>query len=128
MYNAKGDGITDDTAALQAALNAQGTAGKSDVVYLPAGTYKITATLKQTGNSSQLRRPGSGHNQDTLGRPCRRLDALGQWGDLLPRWGRITWDGANTAGIGVAHKWDHLNVPGYATSAIEHSDGVYSRT
>jgi len=49
MYNAKGDGITDDTAALQAALNAQGTAGKSDVVYLPAGTYKITATLKQTG-------------------------------------------------------------------------------
>ena len=40
MYNAKGDGITDDTAALQAALNAEGIAGKSDVVYLPAGAYK----------------------------------------------------------------------------------------
>ena len=46
-------------------------------------------------------------------------------GVTYSRWGRITWDGANTAGIGVAHKWDHLNVPGYATSAIEHSDEVF---
>src|SRR5262245_34960767 len=45
MYGARGDGTTNDTAALQNALNDVGTAGKSDVVYLPAGTYRITATL-----------------------------------------------------------------------------------
>ncbi len=38
-YGVKGDGATDDTAALQAALSAE------DVVFLPAGTYRISAAL-----------------------------------------------------------------------------------
>ena len=49
------------------------------------GHVQITATLKQTAEKvRQLRRPGSGDNQDTLGRPCRRLDVLGKWRELLP--------------------------------------------
>jgi hypothetical protein len=40
-FNAVGDGTTDDTAAIQAALNA--AAGRN--VYVPAGTYRITSTL-----------------------------------------------------------------------------------
>ena len=45
-YNAVGDGITDDTQAISAALNAArvpNSAGK--IVYLPPGTYRITDTL-----------------------------------------------------------------------------------
>jgi hypothetical protein len=41
-YNAKGDGTTDDTAEIQAALDAAGTGG---TVYLPAGTYRLTGQL-----------------------------------------------------------------------------------
>ena len=41
VYGAKGDGVTDDTAALQAALTNVGLNGHSSVVYLPAGTYKV---------------------------------------------------------------------------------------
>lgn len=40
-YSAKGDGTTDDTAAIQAAINAAGAAG-GGVVYFPAGVYLCT--------------------------------------------------------------------------------------
>jgi hypothetical protein len=43
-YGAKGDGIADDTAAIQAAINAANTAG-GGVVHFPPGTYKTTAAL-----------------------------------------------------------------------------------
>src|SRR5262245_49306890 len=44
-YGAKGDGITDDTAAFQRALTELGTAGHGNVLWIPAGTYKITSQL-----------------------------------------------------------------------------------
>lgn len=43
---AKGDGKTDDTAAIQACLNMINNETKHYAVYLPVGTYKITSTLK----------------------------------------------------------------------------------
>jgi len=43
--HAKGDGVTDDTAAVQAALTYVGTHG-GGVVYAPVGTYKMTSELQ----------------------------------------------------------------------------------
>jgi hypothetical protein len=43
-YNAVGDGVTDDTAAIQAAINALGGSNGS-TLYLPAGTYVISGSL-----------------------------------------------------------------------------------
>ena len=42
-YNAKGDGTTDDTAAIQAAISDE--LGKRGFVYLPNGTYKLSDSL-----------------------------------------------------------------------------------
>ncbi len=42
-YNAKGDGKADDTQALQKALNEN--VGRHKVIYLPAGTYLVSATM-----------------------------------------------------------------------------------
>ena len=42
-FGAKGDGVTDDTAAIQAALNAYPNGGR--IIYLPNGTYLVSDTL-----------------------------------------------------------------------------------
>src|SRR5262249_39731902 len=46
VFGAKGDGITDDTAAIQSGLNYMGSYGATNVtLYFPPGTYKVTSTL-----------------------------------------------------------------------------------
>lgn len=55
-YNAVGDGVTDDTAAIQAAITAQ-TAGGS--VYLPVGTYLISTRL-DTDDAKPVKLCGDG--------------------------------------------------------------------
>ena len=54
-YGAKGDGVTDDTAAIQAALTAAGAAG-AGVVWCPDGTYSVagpsSGIFTVTGNVS----------------------------------------------------------------------------
>ncbi len=42
-FGARGDGVTDDTAAIQAAINSVATGG---TVNLPTGTYKVTTQLQ----------------------------------------------------------------------------------
>ena len=54
-FNAKGDCVTDDSAAIQAALNAQKTTSTQITVYFPAppGGCYLTSTLTYTGASLQ---------------------------------------------------------------------------
>lgn len=49
--NAPKDGIGDATAAIQAELNVLGVGNNSPVLWIPAGTYKITQTLKLVARS-----------------------------------------------------------------------------
>jgi hypothetical protein len=42
---AKGDGVTDDTAAIQAAID-KAKSGTGGIVFLPSGRYRLTASLK----------------------------------------------------------------------------------
>jgi hypothetical protein len=52
-FGAVGDGVTDDTAAIQAAINATQAAG-GGVIFVPLGAYKISSTLTITGNGVVL--------------------------------------------------------------------------
>ncbi len=57
-YGATGDGTTNDTAAVQAAIDACGTAG-GGTVWFPAGVYLISGALRDTGAfNGQLLLPG----------------------------------------------------------------------
>lgn len=63
LYGATGDGVTDDTAEVQAAITACGTAG-GGVVYFPPGFYQITSSLAIAASKVRLR--GSGRGVTTL--------------------------------------------------------------
>lgn len=52
-YGATGDGVTDDTAAIQAAIDAAEAAGSGRVL-LPAGDYLVSAMLTLTGNDIEI--------------------------------------------------------------------------
>lgn len=75
-YGAVGDGTTDDTLAIQAALD------QADLVTIPAGTYKI-ATLNITRSGVTLRGDGRGATTllSTTGAPL--VTAVGPVGDFL---------------------------------------------
>ena len=51
-FGAKGDGITDDTAAIQKALDSLD--GKGGIVNLPAGRYVLSAALRVPGGVTLL--------------------------------------------------------------------------
>ena len=49
-FGAKGDGKADDTAALQATIDAARAHGKDAIAYFPPGRYNISKTLLVTGS------------------------------------------------------------------------------
>ena len=107
QYGAVGDGVTDETAALQAAFNAVGNSNSTaSVVYLPAGTYRITGTLTVSYKmnisiigadpaTTKIIWGGSG------GGTMFKVNGI-----AYSRFNRITFDGAATAAIAVDQSWD----------------------
>ena len=50
MYGAKGDGVSDDTSAIQTMFNAN----KTDTIYFPDGKYNISQTIVLNGNYNSV--------------------------------------------------------------------------
>lgn len=62
-FGATGDGSTDDTAAIQRAVNGSGGASNSGTIFFPKGSYKTTsAILVASGSSLQFLGEGNGSN------------------------------------------------------------------
>ena len=120
-FGAVGNGVADDTAALQKALDSFQT--KSGVLYLPAGTYRITKGLLMT---SHMNVAVTGED------PARTIIKWdgGNEGVMMlcngvrySKIGRITWDGGGKPVTAVFHRWDG-HTPNAATG-LEHADEVY---
>lgn len=71
-YGANGGGTVDDTAAIQAAVNAVSVSGGT--VFLPAGTYKISSAI--TINNSHVRLMGGGKGNTTINQITASVSAI----------------------------------------------------
>ncbi|MBM4030439.1 MAG: hypothetical protein FJ291_01480 [Planctomycetes bacterium] len=122
---AKGDGAADDTGAIQAAL---GKAGQGSTIYLPPGTYRVTATLRLKGPLVGV--AVIGHGRDTTlawdGEPGGKLFA--DDGVAYCRFVGLSFDGKGKAAVGFHHdshcrfetevRHQHLAFRGFTDAAI----------
>jgi hypothetical protein len=109
-YNATGNGTTDDTAAIQAALNAVPANGGT--VYLPTGTYKITSTL--TASVTGTRIVGNGWSAQILYDGSVVTTAITPTGNIRCFVQDIRVSQSNTSHLGTALDWS-----GCSSSTIE---------
>jgi len=65
-YGASGNGIDDDYAEIDSAINAALAAGDWKTVYFPAGTYTISSKLGIGWNGSKIRLVGAGMDSVTI--------------------------------------------------------------
>ncbi|RTL60982.1 MAG: hypothetical protein EKK37_02170 [Sphingobacteriales bacterium] len=122
-YNARGDGRSDDTKAIQLALDELGENGHSPVLFIPNGTYRITAALMMKSKKGIAI-----YGEDPL-RTIIKWDGAANEkmfylnGVSYSEYGRITWDGNKKALAAYAHEWD--GKVKYANSGSQHLDEVF---
>jgi len=123
-YGAVGDGLADDTQPIQYALNDLGKAGKSSVLYFPAGKYRITKTLDLHGKFAvSLNGEDPATTSLIWDGPLKGVMLVAN-GVSLSTFSRITWNGDNKAGTGVGQWWNHRTIKQYS-SFIRHVDEVF---
>ena len=101
--SAVGDGVHDDTAAIQAALNRldDNYVSRTKTVYFPPGTYRITKTLTLTKiKGAMLVGHGQTRTSIVWGGPLNQTMFWSN-GATYARYIGLTWDGANKAAVGV---------------------------
>ncbi len=106
-YGAVGDGKTDDTAALQRALEDLLHRKKGAVLYLPAGVYRITRTLgaarKEHTDNLGVSVIGEDPTRTILRWDGPKGGTVFQYDAWYSRISRLTLDGAGKASVALAY-------------------------
>lgn len=123
---AKGDGVTDDTTAIQNAISSAAKAGQPYVVYFPAGNYRITRTLSAKYQHLVV------YGEDPATTKLSWAGASGA--DMIlangvswSTWGRLTLEGNGAAGGGLHFRWDDVGPGEYSTQGVSVLDMVFRR-
>ena len=131
-HHAVGDGVTDDTLAIQDALNLASQAGigldvnasPKTTVYLPPGTYKISTTLNWSTGTSGTKGPaliGCGSNTTITWAGASGATMFYITGAPAARYLGIVWDGQSLAASAI---W-HDPKLGYAEDPVRHENEAF---
>ncbi len=127
-FGAVGDGKADDTAALQAGLNA----ARNHVLYLPAGTYRITETLSVSGGGmaggiSMSMIIGEDPEKTIIkwDGPVNGVMFRATGGFNNAKMARLTWDGSGKALTAVDHGWIIPPKGNTCGTANTHEDEIF---
>jgi hypothetical protein len=106
-FGALGNGVADDTSALQRGLSELALAGRSPVLFLPNGTYRITRTLA-LASAQNIAVIGADPDTTTIfwdGDDGGTMLSLN--GVAYSSFSRVTMDGRRRAAIAVDQSWDN---------------------
>jgi hypothetical protein len=106
-YGAKGDGKADDTAALQQALTDLTKHEKACVLYIPAGAYRLTKTVKTVRKAHTecqgVAIVGADPATTVLTWDGDAGATMFQWDAWYAKISRLTFDGKSKAAIGLQY-------------------------
>ena len=123
-FGAKGNGVNDDTNALQTAFDAVAKGDHGTTVYLPPGTYLITRTLLMNYriNVSVVGADPAITVIKWGGAPHGTMMQVN--GTAYSKFDRITFNGNRLANVGVEQSWD-FKKPNFDTGN-EYADDVFT--
>lgn len=106
-YGAVGDGKTDDATALQRALDELTKHKKACVLYIPAGTYRLTVTVqtkrKEHTDCQGVAVIGEDPSSTILLWDGPADDTMFQWDAWYSQISRLTFEGRGRAGTGLRY-------------------------
>lgn len=123
---AKGDGVADDTAAIQAALDKMSIRSSGlKGVYLPPGTYRITSTImNKQPDLPGILIVGAGRGTKVVWDGEKDGIMFHSNGIQRSRYVGIVWDGRNKAAVGV----DHRSFKRYETRVLHQNEAFLNFT
>ncbi|HEY3417465.1 MAG TPA: glycosyl hydrolase family 28-related protein, partial [Armatimonadota bacterium] len=99
-FGAKGDGVADDTAAIQQAFDGM---KEGSTVYLPAGAYRLTKTLSLLGPRHGTLVVGHGRDTKLIWDGPVGGTMFNEDGIAYCRYVGLLFDGKNKAALGLYH-------------------------
>ena len=123
FFGAMGDGVTDDTMALQSAIDSLDSA--HPVIYLPAGTYRITSTLNIVAKAYVAIIGEDPETTKIVWDGATSGTMIYANGVARSKINRLTFDGQDTAAVLVDESWDRDSSTGYFDTGNEYADLIF---